>query len=391
MREYKDNIFYYESGEKADPLEKNTVHGLVKTLKDTEFPVSRRFLEFCTGRSLPDSVTFEYETEVPAKRVSPDSAEQSILIGLSRTGGVRDGGGAGDSPQVDAQIRIQNSEGESLCDVFIEAKVRGSDLQRRQLEEYVDAFGISEQGEDGQSWDTIQWSDVYRLFEEARESVPSCEVPSRDRYLLSEFNHRLLQKGMVRGTLGVSKTGGENGDKHRKRLLVGPKDPDSDPVLTFWAFSHREGQNQSSSIEVPEDCLQELFGEMDLETRRKVFLEGDFERLQQWVVETTDHTLADFKDSGSTFAKAEREGYPEPAGIMLRFSNSDLFKINSYNVEKSNGWIYYPPILAPKEWESVFAELAGKLSDSQRERFIVDFDLDALWEAYLHDSPISTS
>jgi len=389
MREYKDNIFYYESGEKADPLEKNTVHGLVKTLKDTEFPVSRRVLEFCTGRSLPVSATFEYETEVPAKRMSSDSAER-ILIGLSRTGGVRDGGGAGESPQVDARVRIKNSEGESLYDVFIEAKVRGSDLQRGQLDDYVDAFDIDEQGEDRQPWDTIQWSDIYRLFEEARESVPSGEVPSRDKYLLSEFNHRLLQKGMVRGTLGVSKTGG-SGDKHRKRLLVGPKDPDSDPVLTFWAFSRREEQNQSSSMEVPEDCLQELFGEMSLETRRKVFLEGDFEKLQQWVVGTTDLTPSDFKDDGSTFARAEREGYPEPAGIMLRFSNSDLFKINSYNVEKSNGWIYYPPILAPNEWETVFTELAGKLSASQRERFIEDFDLDALWEAYLHDSPMSTS
>jgi hypothetical protein len=83
---------------------------------------------------------------------------------------------------------------------------------------------------------------------------------------------------MVRGMLGVSKTGG-SGDKHRKRLLVVPKDPDSDPVLTFWAFSRREEQNQSSSMEVPEDYLQELFGEMSLETRREVFLNHKFKRL----------------------------------------------------------------------------------------------------------------
>jgi len=42
---------------------------------------------------------------------------------------------------------------------------------------------------------------------------------------------------------------------------------------------------------------------------------------------------------------------------MLRFSELNLFKINSYNVEKANGWIYYPPILSPDEWESVFTEL----------------------------------
>jgi len=46
---------------------------------------------------------------------------------------------------------------------------------------------------------------------------------------------------------------------------------------------------------------------MDLKTRRKVFLKGDFERLQQWVADTTDLTPADFEGDGSTFAKAERD------------------------------------------------------------------------------------
>ncbi|MFP8953117.1 hypothetical protein ACLI4Z_09125 [Natrialbaceae archaeon A-arb3/5] len=384
MREHKDNIFYYESGEIADPLEKNTVHGLVKTLQDTKPSITKNVLEFCIEQSIPESVSYDYRTEIPAKAASPDSSEERILIGLSRTGGVRDGGGAGDSPQVDARIRIKTPDGTTLYSVFIEAKVQGNDLQRGQLEDYVEAYNISEQDGERPQWNTIQWSDVYRLFEKNRELSLTHSEPSRDAYLLREFNHRLLQKNMVRGTLGISKSGGQNGEKHRKRLLVGPKDPDGEPVLTFWAFSRRDSQDQSSSMEVPQHCLQELFGQMDYDTRREVFIEGDLMALQEWAIQTTDLVDSDFKEAGSTFARAEREGYSEPAGIMLRFSSGNHFKINSENLEKSNGWIYYPPILVPHEWETVFTELSEKLSENQQRRFIEDFDLDALWEAYLN-------
>lgn len=383
MRKRKDNVFYYESGEIADPLEKNTVHGLVKTLQDTKPSVTRNLLEFSIGESIPESASYDYRTEVAASGVLSDTEEKRTLIGLSRTGGVKDGGGAGDSPQVDARIKVNTPDGATRS-VFIEAKVSGSDLQRGQLEEYVKAFGIGSETRSDRSWETIQWSDIYRIFENHQTLSSDSGKPLRDNYLLDEFNRRLLQKGMVRGTLGVSKSGGEREDKHRKRLLVGPKDPGGEPVLTFWAFSRRESQDQSSSMEVPQDCLQEIFDGMDIKTRRKVFIEGNLIALQRWIIQTTDLTESDFEGDGRTFAKVEREGYDEPAGIMLRFSHSDRFKINSYNVEKANGWIYHPPILVPHEWKAVFSELSEVLTQEQQKRFLENFDLNVLWNAYLN-------
>ncbi|MFC7255823.1 hypothetical protein ACFR97_12100 [Haloplanus litoreus] len=387
MRDRKDNIFYFESGTDANPLEKNTVHGFIKTLSDTENILTDDLFALCTGQNNRAVESYDYRTELSADDASPTDGEERILIGLSRTGGVRDGGGTGDTSQIDSRIRAKNSAGEPIRSLFIEAKAAKADLRRRQLEDYAEAFDITARSTES-PWKTIQWADIYRIFEDARAEVPDTEIPSRDDYLLEEINRRLLQKGMVRGTLGVSRTGGEDGNKYRKRLLVGPREPDSDPVLTFWAFSRRDDRpDQSSSMEVPQETFRDLFGDLDLQTRRAVFLDGELATLREWTVENTDVSESDYEsDTGRAFVRAEREGYDDPAGVMLRFSNDDLFKINSYNVNSSRGWVRHPPILAEHEWRNVFQQMTEKLSDEQQRRFVEDFDFGALWDAYLKRS-----
>ncbi|MFC7173921.1 hypothetical protein ACFQL0_12350 [Haloplanus litoreus] len=140
-------------------------------------------------------------------------------------------------------------------------------------------------------------------------------------------------------------------------------------------------------MEVPQETFRDLFGDLDLQTRRAVFLDGELATLREWTVENTDVSESDYEsDTGRAFVRAEREGYDDPAGVMLRFSNDDLFKINSYNVNSSRGWVRHPPILAEHEWRNVFQQMTEKLSDEQQRRFVEDFDFGALWDAYLKRS-----
>lgn len=236
-------------------------------------------------------------------------------------------------------------------------------------------------------WTKLPWSDVYRIFEKGRPKKTVEEARTVEGYLTREFTRWLLQKGMVRGTLGASEGGGDDGRKYRKRLLVGPPEPGEDPVLSFWAFSRRDGQNdQSATMEVPQDTFAELFGDLDADTRRAVFLEGELGTLREWLETNQGVTESDYESGGYTFARAARLGDDEPAGIMLRLTKHGHFKTNSYNVAKNKGWVYHPPILSDHEWKALFQGIASKLTDDQQERFVKEFDFDVLWDAYLNRS-----
>jgi hypothetical protein len=386
MRDHKDNVFYYESGKKANPLEKNTVHAFVKTLSDSEDRLTSAFFDLCDAESGKGAASFEYRTEVSEDDTSPAGGEHRVLVGLSRTGGVKEGGGTGETSHIDARIRALDADGKPIASVFVEAKVGRADLREGQLSDYAEDFAITER-EGELPCTKLPWSDVYRIFEKRQPKKTLEEARTVEGYLTREFTRWLLQKGMVRGTLGASEGGGDDGRKYRKRLLVGPPEPGADPVLSIWAFSRRDEQkDQSATMEVPQDTFAELFGDLDADTRRAVFLEGELGTLREWLETNQGITESDYENGGYTFARAAREGYDEPAGIMLRLTERGYFKINSYNVERSNGWVYHPPILADHEWEALFQGMAKKLTDDQQERFIHGFDLDVLWDAYLKRS-----
>lgn len=384
MRYHKDNVFYYESGEKANPLEKNTIHAFVKTLSDSSDQLTRAFLELC-GVGQPElATTFDFRTEVSQDDAPRADGEQRVLVGISRSGGVKEGGGTGETSHVDARIRAHDSQGNLFATVFVEAKAGGADLTEGQLSDYAGDFAITER-EAEVPWSTLQWADIYRIFEDAQAGEADSQARVIEKYLTAEFNQWLRQKGMVRGIIGVSESGGEDGRKYRKRLLISPPEPGAAPVITFWAFSRRETRNQSSSMEVPQETFEKLFGELDGEMRRRIFMEGDLDALREWVKETRSATDSQL-ESGYAFAQAEREGYDDPAGVKLSFKRTREFRINQYNVNSDKGWVRYPPILVDEEWQRVFTQVAEELTEEQEEQFVESFDFDILWDAYLNRS-----